>query len=176
MIAPSPASTNSAATCSPADLLYGDFRAEHAATRRMLERYPAGKNDWRPHPKSRPLAELATHVADIVNRGTAVLTTDVMEIGARKPLVPLTSAADLLAHFETSLARFNAALATATYEQLEQSWSIRRDGRVLAENPRRIFLRLLMSSHLAHHRAQLGVYYRLLDVAVPGMYGPSADD
>jgi uncharacterized damage-inducible protein DinB len=159
-----------------ADLLYGDFPAEHATTRRFLERYPEGKGDWRPHEKSRTLGELATHVADVINRGTAVLLEDGMQMGARKPMAPLGSARELLAHFEEGLARFNAALAATDLEKLAQPWAIRREGRVLMEHPRRIFLRVLMMSHLTHHRAQLGVYYRLLDVPVPGSYGPTADD
>jgi uncharacterized damage-inducible protein DinB len=160
----------------PADWLYGDFAAEHAATRRILERYPDGKGEWRPHERSRNLAQLATHVADVVNRGTTVLETEGMDIGARQPLAPMDTARDLLAHFEAGVARFTAALAATDVERLAQPWALRRDGRVLTENPRRILLRLLMMSHLVHHRAQLGVYYRLLGVPVPGAYGPSADD
>jgi hypothetical protein len=87
------------ASISPIAMMYGDFEAEHAATRRMLERFPDAHRDWRPHEHSRTIAELATHIADIPNRGVAILTTDGMS-----------------------------------------------------------------------------VYYRLLGVAVPGMYGPSADD
>jgi uncharacterized damage-inducible protein DinB len=164
------------APLSPAELLYGDFAGEHAATRRILERYPDGKGEWRPHERSRTLAQLATHVADIVNRGTVVLETDGMEPGARQPLPPMDSARELLAHFETGLARFTAVLAAADLDRLAQPWAIRRDGRVLREQPRRIMLRQAMMSHLVHHRAQLGVYYRLLGVPVPGVYGPSADD
>jgi uncharacterized damage-inducible protein DinB len=164
------------ATLSPAELLYGDFATEHATTRRFLERYPEGRGDWRPHEKSRTLAQLATHVADIVNRGTMVLETDGMELGSRAPLQPMDSAHALLAHFEGGLARFSIALAAADLDELAQPWALRRDGRVLVEHPRRILLRQMMMSHLTHHRAQLGVYYRLLGVPVPGAYGPSADD
>jgi uncharacterized damage-inducible protein DinB len=171
----SPSAAGSA-TLSPAELLYGDFPAEHAATRRILERYPDGKGSWRPHERSRSLDQLATHVADIVNRGVAVLETDGMEIGARPQLALMDSARDLLAHFETGLTRLSAALAAADFDHLAQRWAIRHAGRVLIEHPRRVMLRQIMMSHLVHHRAQLGVYYRLLGVAVPGAYGPSADD
>jgi hypothetical protein len=91
------------AALTPAALLYGDFTAEHAATRRILERYPDGKGDWRPHERSRTLVQLATHVADVVNRGTAVIETDGMDIGARQPLPPMDTARDLLAHFEAGV-------------------------------------------------------------------------
>jgi uncharacterized damage-inducible protein DinB len=164
------------AALTPADWLYGDFAAEHAATRRILERYPDGRGEWRPHERSRTLAQLATHVADIVNRGTTVLGTDGMDIGGRQPVPPMDTACDLLAHFEAGVTRFTASLEATDLERFAQPWALRGDGRVLMESPRRILLRLMMMSHLVHHRAQLGVYYRLLGVPVPGMYGPSADD
>src|SRR6266516_4413613 len=96
---------------SPAELLYGDFAAEHAATRRMLERYPEGQGDWQPHARSRTLSQLATHVADIVYRGVAVLESDGMDSSSRPRIAPLDSARDLLGHFESGLSRFNALLS-----------------------------------------------------------------
>jgi uncharacterized damage-inducible protein DinB len=176
MSAASHTSAGGPETVSVAELLYGDFPLEHAATRRTLERYPDGKGEWRPHERSRTLSQLATHVADIVNRGVAVLETDGMETGTRQPVPLLDSARDLLAHFEAGLTRLNAALANVDFDYLAQPWALRRDGRVLIEHPRRILLRQMMMSHHVHHRAQLGVYYRLLGVPVPGAYGPSADD
>ena len=164
------------AALSPAELLYGDFALEYANTRRMLERYPDGKGEWRPHPRSRSLAELATHVADIIYRGIAILETDGMESGARAPTAPMDSAAELLAYFEAGRARFVSLLERVDLEMLAQPWTLRRNGLVMQEHPRRILLRQLMMSHHVHHRAQLGVYYRLLGVPVPGSYGPSADD
>jgi uncharacterized damage-inducible protein DinB len=156
--------------------LYEDFPGEHPVTRRVLERYPDGKGDFRPHERSRSLSELATHVADIVNRGSMVLETEGTDLDKRVPLRPMDSARELLGHFDDAVTRFNALLETATPELLAQSWAMRREGRVLVELPRRLLLRRMMMSHLIHHRAQLGVYYRLLGVAVPGAYGPSADD
>ena len=176
MVASNPDAAATQPALSPAELLYGDFAIEHAATRRMLERYPDGKGDWRPHARSRTLAELATHVADIVNRGTAVLRDDGMEVGARPPLPPMDSARELLGHFDGAVAQFSGALSGVNLAHLAQPWQLRRGGRVLIEHPRRILLRQIMMSHLIHHRAQLGVYYRLLDIAVPGTYDPSADD
>ena len=160
----------------PAELLYGDFAAEWAVTRRVLERYPDGKGEWRPHQRSKSLGELATHVADIVNRGTAILETEGMEVGTRSAPPSLDSARELVAYLEDGLAKFKPALAAADYDRLAQPWAIRHAGRVIVEQPRRVMLRQIMMSHLVHHRAQLGVYYRLLDLPVPGMYGPTADD
>ena len=161
---------------SPAQFLYADFAHEHASTRRLLEGYPTRKGEWRPHDKSRPLAALATHVADIVNRGTNVLADDGMDIIGRKPLPPLDSPEDLLAHFDAAVAKFDGLLAAASMEDLDKPWTLKRGDAVMFAMPRRLLLRTFMMSHLVHHRAQLGVYYRLLGVPVPGMYGPSADD
>ncbi len=170
------APAGSPATLSAAELLYGDFPAEHGATRRFLERYPDGKGAWRPHERSRALDQLATHVADIVYRGVAILDSDGMDVASRPQLTLMDSARELLAHFDAGLERFNTALATADFEHLARPWALRRGGHVLVQESRRVLLRRMMMSHLVHHRAQLGVYYRLLGVPVPGAYGPSADD
>lgn len=161
---------------STTELLFADFPLEHASTRRVLQRYPDGKGDWRPHEKSRNIGALATHVADILNRGTAVLETDSMDIVGRQPMQPFDTAADLVAYFDASLEKFNTALSAADLDSLARPWTIRRGDTVLLQQPRRVMLRTLMMSHLVHHRAQLGVYYRLLGIAVPGVYGPSADE
>jgi uncharacterized damage-inducible protein DinB len=142
----------------------------------MLERYPAGRGEWRPHERSKSLGELATHVADIVNRGSAILETDGMEVGVRPPMQSLDSASELVEHLEAGLARFSGLLAATDYDRLAQPWTISNGGRVIFQQPRRVMLRQIMMSHLVHHRAQLGVYYRLLELPVPGMYGPSADE
>jgi len=163
-------------TTSPSELLYGDFAGEHAATRRMLSRYPDGKGQWRPDEKSRSLAQLATHVAGIVGRGTTVLTTDGLDVSTRQPPPVFDSAAELLGYFDENVAHLNEALAKADFASLEQRWAMRRGNQVLIEQTKRHLLRVMMMSHLVHHRAQLGVYYRLLGIPVPGMYGPSADD
>ena len=166
----------SSGSATPATVLFGDFEQEFASTRRMLERFPDGKRDWRPHEKSRTLGELATHVADLPNRGTTVLETDEMTVGERPPLAPLGSATELVAFFDANAARARAAVGAADFASLERPWTIHRGAQVLATQPKRIMLRTLMMSHLVHHRAQLGVYYRLLGVPVPGVYGPSADE
>lgn len=173
---PSPVSSSLAGTPSAAELLFPDFTAEHAATRRLLERVPAGQGEWRPHERSRTLAQLATHVAELPNRGVSILTTDELDAATRAPLVPLSTAAELLAMHDANVARLDAALVHADLAMLSADWVLRRGDQVLIRGPRRVLLRTVMMSHLIHHRAQLGVYFRLLGVPVPGMYGPSADD
>jgi uncharacterized damage-inducible protein DinB len=161
---------------SPVDVLFADFAAEHASTRRMLERFPDGQGDWRPHEKSRTLAQLATHVASILSTGTLLLGTDDADVSKRAPQEPLDSRSALLAHFEAVVKGFDGALSGATFDRLDGTWTMRRGDQVLITGPRRMLLRRLTMNHLIHHRAQLGVYYRLLGVPVPGVYGPSADE
>jgi|SRR6185503_7242988 len=165
-----PAGTSAAA------FLYADFPLEHASTRRMLERFPNQHASWRPHERSRTLAELATHVADIPNRGTMVLTNDSVDVMQRQPVAPVADVEALLAHFDAARGQLDAALAIADFATLEEPFTMRRGDQVLVSSPRRLLLRTMVASHLGHHRAQLGLYYRMLGVPVPGMYGPSADE
>jgi uncharacterized damage-inducible protein DinB len=111
-----------------------------------------------------------------VTRGILVLETDGHDVTTRQAPPTFDSARDLVGYFDENVARFTAKLAEADYEMLAQRWAMRRGNQVLIERPRGYLLRVLMMSHLVHHRAQLGVYYRLLGIPVPGMYGPSADD
>lgn len=142
----------------------------------MLERFPSEHDDWRPHEKSTPLARLATHIADIPNRGTAILETDEMDLSQRQPLPPLGSATELLALFDASIEKLRPAIAAADFATLQRPWTVRHGERVILAAPKGALLRTLMISHLIHHRAQLGVYYRMLGVPLPGLYGPSADE
>ena len=160
----------------PAALLFIDIPLEHAATRKLLERVPDGSFDWRPHERSRSLGELATHVADLPNRGLSVLTSDGMDILQRVPVAPGATTAELLARHDESTTRLQAALDAASLGMLLAPWTMRRGSEVVVSAPRHLLVRRLMMSHLIHHRAQLGVYLRLLDVPLVGMYGPSADD
>ena len=106
--------------------------------------------------------------------GVAVLTTDEMQFGTRST-VPFDTASALVSHFDDGLAQFRSSLAAATPDVLERIWTMRRGDHVILQRQRRRLLRQLVMSHLIHHRAQLGVYYRLLGLPVPGAYGPSAD-
>ncbi len=159
-----------------AEILFEDLEPELAATRRMLERYPDGKGDWRPHPKSGTLSEVASHVAGLPWLGAAILETDEMDVSERKRSTPVDSAAELLSRYDALVEKLKAALAGIGLEALEAEWTFRAGDKVFIQARRRSVLRRMLVSHMIHHRAQLGVYYRLLDVPVPGMYGPSADE
>jgi uncharacterized damage-inducible protein DinB len=162
---------------SPAQLMFGDLEHELASTRRMLERFPSGKNDWRPHEKSRTLARLAAHVVELPGLGVAMLTTDELDMATRpRTAKPPETTAELLAAFDGNVQRLLPLVAAASSAQLARPWTMRHGDHVLFNQSRRDLFRAMMINHLVHHRTQLGLYYRMLDVPVPAMYGPSADE
>jgi uncharacterized damage-inducible protein DinB len=157
-------------------LVLPDIKVEAAATRRMLAAFPDDHAGFRPHERSRTLAELATHVARLPLQGVNVLTKPDLDIAGRSAPPALATSAALLAEFDAAFAAFQSAASGITPESLAEPWSLRQGGKILHSAPRAAMLRVLCLSHLVHHRGQLSVYYRLLDLRVPGMYGPSADD
>ena len=161
---------------SRAALLFADVPDEFATTRRLLERYPDGKGEWRPDPKSRTLGELASHVADMSGLGAAVLETDTLDASQESRGPRLDSARALLARFDEGVARVAADLQSTSDEALEQPWSLVFNGHPVLSGSRRSVLRRLLVSHMIHHRAQLATYYRALGISVPPIYGPSADE
>jgi CTP:molybdopterin cytidylyltransferase MocA/uncharacterized damage-inducible protein DinB len=155
-----------------------DLDHEIDGTRRMLERVPADHLDFTPHPKSWPLQKLANHLTDFGMWGEMTLTTDVLDFAQPMPPNPPapTTAAGFVAQFDERMARFKASLATATDEQMMGTWTMRSGDTVLMAMSRVAVIRNMVISHMIHHRAQLTMYYRLLDIPVPGLYGPSADE
>jgi uncharacterized damage-inducible protein DinB len=162
---------------SPTELLFSDLPQELATTRRVLERVPEGRADWRPHEKSTPLGSLATHLAQLPRLATAVLTTDELD-WAKTPFQQptLSTTAEIVALFDKESAAMKEALAAADWATLGKRWVMRIGDHVIMDEQKGKLIRSLGVSHMAHHRAQLGVYLRLLGVAVPGVYGPSADE
>lgn len=157
--------------------VFDDLSRELAATRRVLERLPDDQLGWRPHVKSFTLGALATHVATLPGVAHDILRADVMDLATRpSPRQALPSRADLLATFDEQAAAWQDALAAATDEVLQGTWTLRHGTQVLDEAPRLEVLRHWCLNHLIHHRAQLTVYLRLLNVPVPGLYGPTADE
>lgn len=160
----------------PASKTFPDVARELASTRRMLERYPDGRGEYKPHAKSRSLARLATHVAQIPNHGVTILTTDSVDVAGRPPSPPADSAAELLEMFDAAAAAVTAAVESASEEELDKPWHMRAGDHIVIQGTKREMVRLVFLNHIIHHRAQLGDYYRLLDIPVPGVYGPSADE
>jgi len=159
--------------------LLPELDQEMAGTRKVLERVPEDKLAWKPHAKSFTMAQLATHLATISTWGTYTIEGDKFDLdapGAMEPQPPAASRKELLEKFDTSLAKFRAALVTADDAQLLAPWSLVKGGHAIFTMPRIAVLRSMIMNHTIHHRAQLGVYLRLTDVPVPGLYGPSADE
>ncbi len=157
--------------------LLHELESEAHTTRRLLERIPEGKLDWRPHPKARTLGALATHVA--------VVPGAVAELGAQPspaqipdftdPTPPAT-AAEYLQLLEETLARARRALEGLDDAAMLAPWRLMNGEREIFAFPRVAFLRSVMLNHWYHHRGQLSVYLRQLDVPIPSIYGPSADE
>jgi uncharacterized damage-inducible protein DinB len=149
---------------------------EAKTTRKMLERVPDDKFDWQPHPKSMTIRRLATHIAELPSWITMTLTTSELDF-ATSPYKPevINNTAELMNYFEKTLANGHTHLEAAKEEQLNESWTLRNGKDIYSTQPKSEVLRMVYSQ-IIHHRAQLGVCLRLLNVAIPGSYGPSADD
>ena len=155
-----------------------DLEHEMANTRAMLERVPEAHLDFTPHEKSWSLQKLANHLTDFGMWGEMTITTTELDFAQPQPPRPATptTAAGFVAQFDAGLESFRKALAAVTDEQLMETWTMRSGAHVIMAMPRLGVLRGMVISHMIHHRAQLTIYYRLLDVPVPGLYGPSADE
>lgn len=149
---------------------------EAQTTRKMLGRVPDDKYDWKPHEKSMTIRQLATHIAELPSWVSMTLTTSELDF-ARNPYQPvvINSTAELLDYFERCLADGKAHLEKATEEQLLEKWTLREGDRIYSVSSRGEVIRMAFSQ-IVHHRAQLGVFLRLLNIPIPGSYGPSADE
>jgi uncharacterized damage-inducible protein DinB len=161
---------------SPSTLLFHDLKQEMDTTRRVLERVPDGKEDWRPHEKSMTLGALSTHVAELPGYGIAILTTDEFDGAGGIPGTRPTNTGERLKRFEEQSSEFRRLVGSLTWDAAVETWRFKFGDRVVVEGERAKLLRPMVLTHIAHHRAQLGVYLRLLGVPVPGTYGPSADE
>ena len=160
--------------------LLPEFDQEFANTRKMLERLPDDKLAWKPHPKSFSMGDLATHIAELPGWMGVAIEQDSFDMappgGPTYQRPQLHSRKEILEMFDKSVPVARAALARATDQQLMGPWSMLKAGQVMFTMPKIAVVRSFLMNHVIHHRAQLGVYLRLNDVLVPGMYGPSADE
>ncbi len=154
-----------------------EAKEEFAATRRLLERYPEEHADWKPHEKSMSLVQLASHVADLPEFGRAILQDDDWDFET-KPFSNATARTreEILALFEQRAREATAGLEALNGVTADAEWRLRKGDVVFFTGRRRPLVRRWMLYHMAHHRGQLTVYYRLLGIPVPGMFGPSADE
>ena len=161
----------------PAELLYPDMAQELAATRKMIALVPDGDGEFKPHEKSMSLGALATHLAELPSFGTLLLTTTELDFAtAGWPSKKFTANAERLAEFDRNAAAMTSAVESAGWEQLDERWVMRAGDVVYVDEKKGKLVRSFALSHMAHHRAQLGVYLRMTGVAIPGTYGPSADE
>ena len=159
-----------------ADLLLQEFDEEAKKTRAMLERVPA-KPDYKPHEKSMPLGRLAAHVAELAGFGYTILTTPELDFGkGTTTRVQFESAQQLVKAFDELASKTREVLKKTPDDTWTQPWKLSFQGKPIFSGSRFLAYRQMYMNHLAHHRAQLGVYLRLNDVALPATYGPSADD
>ena len=156
--------------------LLPEFEEEMKNTRRILECVPDGKFDFQPHPKSMTLGQLTAHLATIPAWTTSAVDLDVLDIPADYKPEVFNTRAELLAAFDKGVAEARTKVAGCSDDKWQQTWTFKFDGQTIIQMPRSNVMRSVIMNHLIHHRAQLGVYLRLNDVAFPGMYGPSADE
>ncbi|MGP0072361.1 MAG: DinB family protein [Bryobacteraceae bacterium] len=162
------------------ETLLPEFDQEMANTHKVLERVPAAKFSWKPHPKSFEFGALAAHIANMAEWASLTLETDSFDYappGAPPYEAPkFASTQDLVAAFDKSIAQARSALAAADDAKMMAPWTLMAGGKTMMTMPRAAVIRTFVMNHIIHHRAQLCVYLRLNDIPVPGLYGPSADE
>ena len=160
------------------DVLLPEFDRETGTTRRVLERVPDAALEWKPHDKSMTLGELAAHVADLPRWTVNVMNQNSFDLAAegRISTPAPTSTVELLALFDRNVTNARALLPGTIDGTLVKPWTLKRGKQELFRLPKIAMLRYLVLNHLIHHRGQLSVYLRLQDVAIPAIYGPSADE
>lgn len=154
-----------------------EFREEAAVTKRVLERVPADKLAWKPHAKSMSLGQLAMHIATVPGSLTKITWEDEFEISQANFNPPLPKdVKEIHAAFEQSVREVEECLKRMTEQIAQGHWRLMFRGKEISSKPRIRVLRSIMLNHWYHHRGQLSVYLRLLDIPVPVIYGPSADE
>ncbi|MBS1759674.1 MAG: DUF1572 family protein [Bacteroidetes bacterium] len=158
------------------EALISELKRESESTKKMLERVPMDNSDWKPHEKSMSIGKLATHIAAIPLWISSIINMDDYDIAKHYKNVHASTQEELMKLFQDSLNDAIENLEKIEDADLFKTWIFRNGDHIIANAPKIGVMRSLSMSHLIHHRGQLSVYLRLLDVPVPGMYGPSADD
>jgi len=159
------------------ELLIAEIERESPNTRAIFDRIPEDQLDWKPHEKSMTLGQLAAHIAQLAGFPALIMKTDYLDFaegGATMPVIKTTQ--DLVDLLDKEYQDSLKALRTSSEEDLGASWIMRHGDYVIFDNTKEFAIRHIGLNHLNHHRGQLSVYLRLLDIPIPGMYGPSADD
>ena len=170
-------STGTAKSTNIATGLIAELTQEATTTRKILERIPVEKYDYKPHEKSMTMIRLATHVAEMIDWVTETCTKDELDFATMdyKPFEPQTTD-DLLEFFDENLAEAVDTLKNTTDDVYMENWTMRKADQVYFTLPKIAVMRSFVMNHIVHHRGQLSVYLRLNDIPVPSLYGPSADE
>lgn len=162
------------------DALLPEFDQEMATTRKCLVRIPDDKFSYKPHPKSFEMGALAVHIATMLDWGVLTMQSDSFDYapeGGEPYVAPAAKDnAALLAMFDKASVAFRAALAAAENADMMKPWTLLAGGKPMFTMPKAAVIRGMIFNHLVHHRGQLSVYLRMCDIAVPAIYGPSADE
>ncbi len=153
-----------------------EYDREMAKTKKILELIADQDFDYKPHQKSMALGRLASHVAEMVSWAVSVMQTEFFDLSPADMQFKPQTRQQILDSFDKNVKEVRALLADATDEELQKIWALKMEGKEVFSSPRWSVLRDVILNHMIHHRAQLGVYLRLKDIAIPGMYGPSADE
>ena len=158
------------------ELLLKEIEQEAQNTRAMLSRVPDDKYDWQPHPKSMTIQRLTNHIAELPAWFTMAFDTEELDFAANPyEATHVNNTKELLELFEESVAKGTASLQTVTEEELNKKWTLRSGEHIINVFNKAEVVRVSLCQ-ITHHRAQLGVYLRLLNIPIPGSYGPSADE
>jgi uncharacterized damage-inducible protein DinB len=154
-----------------------EFKQEAASTRKLLERVPLDKASWKPHEKSMELGRLASHVAETSLWIWNTIENDVFDLAVQpyEPIVPKTTE-ELLKFFDENNAKTESVLSKCSDEEMMKTWTMKNGEQVYISMPKAPVIRSFCLNHMIHHRGQLDVYLRLLDVQLPQIYGPTADE
>ncbi len=157
------------------ETLLPEFDQEMANTRALLECVPEDKFAWKPHTKSMTMGRLASHIAEMANWAVYTIKQDSLELTPDMKPFNAATKKELMDGLASYSAAAREAIAGASDADLGKTWSLIYGGKPVLSMPRAAVLRTMVFSHIIHHRGQLTVYLRLNDIAIPGMYGPSAD-
>jgi uncharacterized damage-inducible protein DinB len=157
-------------------MLVKEMEQEANTTRKMLERIPNDKLDWKPHERSMTIRQLSTHIAELPSWVEMALTTDELDFAKMdyKP-TSVNDVKDLLSLHEKSLHGGKSMLSKTSLDKLDENWTMRNGDQIYSTSSKYEVIRMSFAQTI-HHRAQLGVFLRLLDIPIPGSYGPSADE
>ena len=159
------------------DAFIAELKHESSLTKKILERVPLDKKDWKPHEKSMSIGRLASHVAEIPHWASRIATMDDFDFLVHGFSSHVSaSQEELITIFENKLSKAIADLESMDDGSFDKIWTVRRGEMIFAQLKKKVALRGWAFNHMIHHRGQLSVYLRLLEVPVPGMYGPSADE